>query len=230
MGAKARGGGHSEEAEENVFWVTMSDMMLGLAIVFIALFVTAMTGFSSQTVQQQKAQQEVSNKISEQIKKNELAADVDEMTGDLTISNVELFELGSSELTENGKKLLDKVIPIYVNSIFTEKDLTEAIEHIVVQGHTDSQMFAGVNSKDEQWLRNMDLSTKRANSVAQYIFRTHFDKQYNEKLKKVMVVEGMSFNKPVLVDGKEDFGKSRRVEIKLQVTTWDVMKALGLKR
>ena len=40
----------------NVFWVTMSDLMLGLAIIFITLFVLAMTGFNQKTVQQQTDQ------------------------------------------------------------------------------------------------------------------------------------------------------------------------------
>ena len=89
--------------EENIFWITMSDLLLGLAIVFITLFVIAMTGFSQQTIQQQKAQMEVSNKISDQLKKSEVSADVDNMTGDLKIPDVELFELGSWVLTDNGK-------------------------------------------------------------------------------------------------------------------------------
>jgi hypothetical protein len=67
--------------EENIFWVTMSDLLLGLAVVFITLFVIAMTGFSQQTIQQQKAQMEVSNKISNELKKSEVSADIDKMTG-----------------------------------------------------------------------------------------------------------------------------------------------------
>lgn len=216
--------------EENIFWVTMSDLLLGLAVVFITLFVIAMTGFSQQTIQQQKAQMEVSNKISNELKKSEVSADVDKMTGDLKIPDVELFELGSWVLTTNGKKLLDKITPIYINSIFADKELAEEIEYIIVQGHTDSQMFAGINSKDEQFIKNMDLSLKRANAVADYMFKTNYDKQYAEKFRKILVVEGKSYNEPILVNGKEDFDKSRRVELKLKVKDWNVSTALGLKR
>ena len=45
MSVKGRGKSYSG-AEENIFWVTMSDLLLGLAIVFITLFVIAMTGFT----------------------------------------------------------------------------------------------------------------------------------------------------------------------------------------
>lgn len=220
---------HSE-AEENVFWTTMSDLMLGLAIVFITMFVVAMTGFTQQAVQQQQAQMEVSEKILEKMKEADIDVDVDKMTGDLKISDAELFELSSYELSDNGKKLLDKLAPIYINSIFADKELAGEIENVIVQGHTDSQMFAGVSSKDEQFLRNMDLSLKRANAVAEYIFKTNYDKQYNDKFKKILVVEGKSFNEPIIENGVENYDKSRRVELKLKVKTWDVSSALGLKK
>ena len=155
--------------EENIFWVTMSDLLLGLAIVFITLFVVAMTGFSQQALQHQKIQMEVTEKIQEQLKKSDIQVEVDKMTGDLKISDVELFDLGSYVLSDRGKKLLDKLAPIYINSVFADKELSKEIKYIIVEGHTDSHMFAGVNSKDEQFIRNMDLSLKRANAVADEI-------------------------------------------------------------
>lgn len=216
--------------EENIFWVTMADLLLGLAIIFITLFVLAMTGFSQQNIQQQKVQMEVSEKISGELQKENISADMDKMTGDLKIDAAALFELNSYVLTPHGKALLDKLAPIYINSIFADKELAEQIQYIVIQGHTDSQMFAGVNSKDEQFLRNMDLSLKRANAVAEYIFKTNYNKEYAESFRKIVVVEGKSFNEPILVNGVEDYAKSRRVELKLKVKDWNVSTALGLKR
>jgi len=216
--------------EENIFWVTMADLLLGLAIIFITLFVLAMTGFSQQDIQQQKVQMEVSEKIGKELQEAQIDVDMDKMTGDLKISDVELFELGSWELSPNGRKLLDKLAPIYINSIFADKELAGQIQYIIIQGHTDSQMFAGVKSKDEQFLKNMDLSLKRANAVAEYIFKTNYDKRYTEQFRKIVVVEGKSYNEPIIVNGIEDFDKSRRVELKLKVKDWNVSKALGLKK
>lgn len=221
---------NKEENSGNIFWVTMADLLLGLAVIFITLFVLAMTGFSQQTVQQQQVQMNVSEKIRDGMKNSDIDADVDKMTGDLKISDGELFALNSSELTPEGKKLLDKLAPIYINTIFADKELAEQIDNIVIQGHTDSQTFAGVRSKDEQFMRNMDLSLRRANAVAEYIFRTKYDRKYADEFRKKLVVEGKSFNEPVLVNGKEDFAKSRRVELKIKVKSWDVSKALGLRK
>lgn len=221
---------NNEEDGGNIFWVTMADLMLGLAIIFITVFVLAMTGFSQQDIQQQQAQMEVAEKISQEMQDAGIDADVDKMTGDLKISDVELFELNSYVLSDNGKKLLDKLAPIYINSIFADKELASQIGNIIIQGHTDSQMFAGVNSKDEQFLRNMDLSLKRANSVAEYIFKTNYNKKYADEFRKMIVVEGKSFNEPIIINGKEDYGKSRRVELKLKIKDWNVSKALGLRK
>lgn len=230
MAIKFRGQSNSSGSEENIFWVTMADLLLGLAIIFITLFVLAMTGFSQQTVQQQKVQMEVSDKISSEMQKEKVNIDIDKMTGDLKISDGQLFELNSYVLTPQGKNLLDKIAPIYINSIFADKELSQQIDHIVIQGHTDSQMFAGVTSKDEQFLRNMDLSLKRANAVATYILQTNYDKQYAEQFRKILVVEGKSYNEPILVNGIEDYDKSRRVELKLKIKDWNVSTALGLKK
>ena len=231
MAIRYRGKISSDDGDNNnVFWTTMSDLMLGLAIIFITMFVLAMTGFSQQNIEQQKVQMDVSKKISEELKKSDIDADIDKMTGDLKISDGELFELNSYVLTPDGKKLLDKLAPIYINTIFADKELAGQIDNIVIQGHTDSQMFAGVNSKDQQFMRNMDLSLKRANAVAEYIFNTGYDKKYADAFRKKLVVEGKSFTEPVLVNGKEDYNKSRRVELKLKIKDWNVSTALGLRK
>ena len=230
MAIQFRGKKNSDEDSGNIFWVTMADLLLGLAIIFITLFVLAMTGFSQQNIQQQKVQMDVSKKISEGLKNSEIVADIDKMSGDLKISDGELFELNSYVLTPQGEKLLDKLAPIYINTIFADKELAGQIDNIIIQGHTDSQTFAGVNSKEEQFMRNMDLSLRRANAVAEYIFRTQYDKKYADDFRKKLVVEGKSFNEPVLVNGKEDFARSRRVELKIKVKNWDVSKALGLRK
>ena len=164
------------------------------------------------------------------MKESGIEADLDKMTGDLKISDGELFELNSYVLTPEGKKLLDKLAPIYINTIFADKELAGQIDNIIVQGHTDSQMFAGVNSKDEQFLRNMDLSLKRANAVAEYIFTTGYNRKYADEFRKKIVVEGKSFNEPILVNGVEDYDKSRRVELKIKVKSWDVSSASGIEK
>ena len=219
----------TDEHEENVFWTTMSDLMLGLAVVFMTLFVLAISGFSEQVLEQKQQQVKASNEIVEKLKEQNIEAEIDKMTGDIKISDLELFEVNSWVLSKKGQQYLDKLIPIYIDTIFSKPELLVGIDNIVVQGHTDSQSFSGLSTKDEQFAKNMELSLKRANSVAQYMFKTNFDKQYSEQLRNMMAVEGKSFANPILKeDGSEDYAKSRRVELKLKVKRMDLSKAFGL--
>ena len=206
----------------------MADLMLGLAIIFMTLFILAMTGFTQDTVQQKQEQIKASQELTEKLEKENIKAEIDEMTGDIKISDLELFEVNSWNLSPRGKQYLDKLIPIYVDTIFSKPELVEGINNIVIQGHTDSQSFAGLKTKDEQFAKNMELSLKRANSVAEYMFRTNYNKAYSEQLRNRLIVEGKSFTEPILKsDGTEDFDKSRRVELKLTVKRWDISEALG---
>lgn len=224
---KKSGGGGGGGEGNNVFWTTMSDLMLGLAIIFMTLFTLAMTGFSQNSVHQQQQQIEASKEIKEQLESADIDAEIDKMTGDIKISDLHLFEVNSWTLTPDGKKYLDKLVPIYINTIFSKEELLEGIHKVVIQGHTDTQTFIGVTSKEEQFSKNMELSLKRANAVAEYMLKTNFDKKYSDRLRKMLIVEGMSFNQPIVVDGVEDLAKSRRVELKLEVKRWNIMEALG---
>ena len=64
-------------------------------------------------------------------------------------------------------------------------------------------------------MKNMELSLNRAYEVAKYMTNTPYNTDNGDKLRKMIVVEGASFSTPVLVNGVEDYDKSRRVELKL---------------
>ncbi len=205
------------EGDENVFWVTMSDLLLGLVVVFLVLFVFAITGFTQNKINEKETQYEVTEKIAQELQKNNIKVDVDKFSGTIKISDLELFELNSWELSDKGKNYMSKFVPIYLNTIMTDEKIKENISQIIVEGHTDSQNFAGVQTQQEQYYRNMDLSLKRASSVAQYIVFAQFNGKanYEKDLFKLLSVEGKGPSVPIIVDGKEDFSKSRRVELKI---------------
>ena len=81
--------------DDNVFWVTMSDLLLGLVVVFLVLFVFAITGFTQNKVNEHEKQYEVTEKIAQELQKNNINVDVDKFSGRIKISDLELFELNS---------------------------------------------------------------------------------------------------------------------------------------
>ena len=204
----------SADTEENIFWMTMTDLMTGLVLVFMVLFFWAYMQGNMNKLQEQVAQESVSKELQKTLSEQDIEATV-ESSGIVKIQDLELFEVGDYHLSQKGKSYLNKFAPAYLNSVFSNEFLKENVEKIVIQGHTDSQTFVGKFSPDEQYMKNMDLSLKRAYEVANYMSNTPYNKENGDKLRKMIIVEGASFSNPIMVNGKEDFAKSRRVELKL---------------
>lgn len=203
-----------DNSENNIFWVTMTDLMTALVLVFIVLFFyTYMTSYYEK-IQGQLEQKKATDAMQKTLKEQNIVANVDN-TGIVKISDLELFELNSYELSPKGRAYLSKFAPAYLNSIFSNDYLNKNVEKIIIEGHTDSQTFAGKYSEDEQYMKNMDLSLKRAFTVAEFIANTPYNKTNGDRLRKMILVEGASFSSPVIINGKEDFAKSRRVELKI---------------
>ena len=199
----------------NIFWITMTDLMTGLVLVFIVMFFYAYMTNHLELVKQNLVKDTVNRALQENFKAQDINAQIDIVSGVVKISDLELFELSSYELSDKGKAYLDKFAPVYLDSLFSNKYLIDNIDKIIIQGHTDSQTFAGIYSEDEQYMKNMELSLNRAYAVANHIFKTSYNKKNGNKLRKLIIVEGASFSNPILFNNKEDFNKSRRVELKL---------------
>lgn len=214
--------------DDNVFWVTMSDLLLGLVVVFLVLFVFAITGFTQNKVNEKETQYQATEKIAQELKKNNINADVDKFSGRIKISDLELFELNSWQLSPKGRAYMSKLVPVYFNTIMKDPKIRENISQIIIEGHTDSQTFAGAKSQEDKYFKNMDLSLKRASSVAQYIVYSNYSgkEKYEKDLFKLLSVEGKGPSEPVTVKGKEDFAKSRRVELKLMFKGKSVLDAI----
>lgn len=218
----------NQGGNDNVFWVTMSDLLLGLVVIFLVLFVFAITGFTQNKIQEHKSQYEVSEKLVEQLKKNNITADVDKFSGRIKISDLELFELNSYELSPKGRQYLAKFVPVYFNTIMNDKEIRKNVSQIIVEGHTDSQAFSGANSPEMRYFKNLDLSMKRASSVAQYMVFSNYKgkKAYESDMLKLLSVQGKSSSEPVFVNGKEDYAKSRRVELKIMFKDNNILDAI----
>ncbi len=205
---------HKEDSgENNIFWITMTDLMTALVLVFIVLFFYTYVTSSYEKIQSKLEQDRASKALQETLKNQNINAKVE--AGVVKISDLELFNVNSYELSDKGRKYLDKFAPAYFNSLFSNDYLNKNVAKIIIQGHTDSQTFKGKFSADEQYMKNMELSLKRAYEVANYMTGTPYNKSNGDKLRKMIIVEGASYSSPVLVNGKEDFDKSRRVELKI---------------
>ena len=218
----------NNQNEENVFWITMSDLLLGLVVIFLVLFVFAITGFTQNKINEKETQYQITEKIVKELEQKGINVDSDKFSGKIKISDLELFELNSSELSEQGKKYMSQFVPVYFDTIMKDPKIIENISKIVIEGHTDSQTFAGAKSPEEQYYLNMDLSLRRASSVAQYIVYAQYKgkKEYKNTLYKLLSVEGKGPSEPIVINGKEDYAKSRRVELKIEFKDNNILDAI----
>ena len=185
--------------ENNIFWVTMTDLMTALVLVFLVLFFyTYMTSYYEK-FQSHLEQKKAHQALQETLEKQNISASFDAGVGVVKISDLELFEINSYELSSKGMDYLSKFAPAYLDSLFSNDYLNKNIDKIIIQGHTDSQTFIGEFSEDEQYMKNMELSLKRAYTVANFMTNTPYNKENGNKLRKMIIVEGASFSNPILV-------------------------------
>jgi len=138
--------------------VNYADLMTELVCFYLILY--AMSSALSKPVQEAKAA------VEETMKKEDVAGEVKMTKDGLVISLQEqgfnvFFESGSSELSEQMKKILDGLAPTFSKLAAKNHDM-------IVEGHTDD-----VPIHSAKFSSNWELSTARATSVVQYLLRQY---------------------------------------------------------
>lgn len=138
---------------------------------------------------------------------SDLNIGVDERTGAITMDSSILFTTGKYNLKSSGEDFLGEFIPRYLKILMSRK-YSPYVSEIVIEGHTDT---------NGNYLYNLDLSQKRAYSVAKYCLDEKnkiLTKEERENLEKILSTNGKSFSDPIYDDnGEIDSDASRRVEI-----------------
>ena len=129
-----------------------------------------------------------------------------------------LFEAGEAELKQKFISILNDFFPRYVD-ILNKNEIRDEIDEIRVEGHTSSE-WKGAKSRKERYLKNVQLSQKRALSVLEYSVSLIKDPIKDEWLSKKLRANGLSFAKPILdKNGLENADRSRRVEFRVLAKT-----------
>ena len=141
----------------------------------------------------------------------EFEDDLKEWNADITKDNAVvfsspevLFEVSSSEINPEFKKVLAEFFPRYIKILSQFKD---EIKELRVEGHT-SDTWEAASSKKEIYLNNMKLSQKRAFSVLAYCYSLEDEvtKENRAWLEKFFRASGMAFAE------LKEIEKARRVE------------------
>jgi outer membrane protein OmpA-like peptidoglycan-associated protein len=229
--------GHEEEKES--IWVSYTDLMSGLVIIFALVLMIAIFNMHNAYEEAQLAVEEKEAAIEEQRKmieevvgvKSEIIAelvkafqdsnlnlDVDPQTGAIRFSGGVLYATNSTEITSNGRKYLEEFVPQYVGILLSDQ-FKDQVSQIIVEGHTDTK---------GGYLFNLNLSQGRALSVVQEIYSPGFPKFENqEDLSKIITANGRSYSIPIYNSkGEIDADKSRRVEFTFRLKDDQVLEEI----
>ncbi len=163
---------------------------------------------------------ELIEKLKEEFDDSNLHLMVDQQTGAITFDSSILFEYNKDELKESGKTFLAQFLPRYVN-ILMSPDYRQYVSEIIIEGHTDTQ---------GDYLFNLELSQKRAFSVAEYCLSKEsgiLTEKQLEMMQEVVTTNGKSFSNPVLTeDGEVDMEASRRVDFQFRLKDEEMIREM----
>ncbi len=203
-------------------WVSLSDLMAGLMMVFLFISVAYMryvqierNKIKEVAVAYQNTQVALYNALDAEFTDDlpKWDAEIDKNTLEFRFKSPEvLFSNGSDVLKQNFKSILDDFFPRYMKVLNSfRSDITE----IRIEGHTSSD-WIGAASSDIAYFRNMELSQGRTRAVLEYIYGMNSVAEHRSWVKQAFSAVGYSSAHPVLDgNGHEDSERSRRVTFKV---------------
>ena len=147
-----------------------------------------------------------------------LKAAVDPNTGDIMLDSAVFFETGRAEIRQEGKDLLDRFIPVYLDVLLRD-EYADYLGEIIIEGHTDSS---------GSYESNLKLSQDRALLVALYCLRMQsLTSEQKKQLQKILTAKGRSYADLIYVNGVEDPEASRRVEFKFSLKDSEMIEEMN---
>lgn len=210
------------QEEEPGFWISFSDLMASILIIFILLFVYKLVEYQASLSEKEQQIQELTSTrvkiiemLQEEFEKENIDINIDPKTGTIKLNESILFDTSKSELKKEGKKFAKKFIPIYVKILLGNEDIRSQLSQIIIEGHTDD-----VGS----YISNLKLSQDRTLSVAKFLLDDDFDYKYKKDLQEYITLNGRSYSEPILDDkGNINRDASRRVEIKFRLKEEEIL-------
>lgn len=206
-------------------WIAIA----GITFVLMLIFLFISIGYMSDAIEKkeqmatvatdyEKIQVELTNDLREEFATNlrEWNAVFDASTLSIRFEYPEiLFQVGSAELNDKFKKILNNFFPRFLQ-ILKDPKYKNDLEEIRIEGHTSSE-WEGESSPRQAYFKNMELSQDRTRKVLEYLLSNIEDEELFNWTKRYVTANGLSSGKPVLTpDGREDKIHSRRVEFRIK--------------
>ena len=169
---------HEVEVDEENYFVSMTDMMVGLVFIFIIMlmyFALQFQDITDQITGADRERAEILKQLQQTLKEKGVEVTIETQNGILRLKDSILFDSGKAELKLTGKvavghlaDALAEILPCYTNTReggtprpSTCRDTAYQIEAVYVEGHTDVVPYDGGSYMRD----NLDLSAFRATNT-----------------------------------------------------------------
>ena len=224
--------------EEHNFWMSYTDLMSGFLVVFIILSAILYNHYNDKVAEAEKEQQA---DIIDSLKQNNLKnlirryhdvfvydeyvkVTFDTIRGSIILTN---RDIRKDLFVQRNEPIMQKELKNYlrhIGSSLISKTMTIWKEQnrknieLRIEGHTDP-LWDGERGTDYGYIRNLELSSGRANLVYSYIFNNcNLSSEQKEFVQKQVISVGYSFSDRVQKNNIYDVSldpMSRRIEFRI---------------
>ena len=199
-----------QETEEH--WVSISDVMTGLMVIFLFIAISYMVNAKKTTDDIKESlgdytdlQTSLSKELKTEfegspVKKQQFQID---WKGHLDMAMLSIrfktpYEQGEPTVSNDFKGILRYFFPRYI-AILTRPEYKNQIAEIRIEGHTSSEWFDQITG-NEAYIKNMELSQNRARNVLDYVLRIAHSKIVLNRawLRKHLTANGLSSSQLIL--------------------------------
>ena len=213
-------------------WISISDLMSGLMMVFLFISIALLIPERNYNKQIKEALKKTSEDLNDLNQKLDEEFETDfkrwgaERLRDGTIrfrAPEIIFSLGSSQIRPSFQKILKNFCPRYVK-IFTNH-FNSKIQEVRINGHASSEWDSS-RRLDKRSFNNTQLSVDRAINVHKFCFYTLKDKSRVWFSEKAVSVGSGFVHKIKDKKGQENKTLSRRVEFRVQPKSFSDLEEL----
>lgn len=222
------------EIEEENYFVSMTDMMVGLVFIFIILLMYFALQFQDVTAHLTGADEtraRILKTLQTSLKEKGIDVTIDTRNGVLRLPDAILFDSGQAELKPSGRiavqhlaDALSEVLPCYTDSVqaATGRDprcsyTTHRVESVFIEGHTDTDPLSGRGLMRDNW----DLSVVRATNTYRALAAaepelTELCVRKGERCEPVLSVSGYGPQRPIDPGASEEQKRrNRRIDLRI---------------
>jgi len=204
--------------DEGTFWISISDLMAGLLIIFILTLTYFMLNLSQATAQLTESNSkraEILLTIEGLLKEKGINVKVIPEYGVLRLPDGILFNPGKAEINETGRNVIGVLAPILYD-VLTRPEYIGSVETVFIEGHTDNRPLAS-----GRFASNWELSTQRAINTWRIMEDTvpSLENLKNGRGEQIISCSGYAYSRPVASnDTPEGRKENRRIDLRFSMT------------